>query len=75
MTAALNPCYRPPSKDDLSNTLIPALYCAEKQNVIQKLVQVSKAAITCDGWTSVAQDHYLTVTVHYTNEGHISKKC
>ncbi len=31
---------------------------------------MSKAAITCDGWTSVAEDYYLTVTVHYTSEGH-----
>lgn len=74
MTAALNPRYRPPSRDDLSNTLIPAWYSVEKQHVIQELAQLNKAAITCDGWTSVAQDHYLTVTVHYTSEGHIKQK-
>ncbi len=40
MTAALNPRYRPPSREDLSNTLIPAWYSVEKQNVIQELAQV-----------------------------------
>lgn len=74
MVTALNPRYRPPSRDELSNTLIPAWYNVEKQNVIQELAQVSKAAITCDGWTSVAQDHYLTVTVHYTSNGQIKQK-
>lgn len=72
MTTALNPRYQLPSRYDLSNTLIHAWYSVEKQNVIQELAQVSKAA--CDGWTSVAQDHYLTVTVNYTSESHIKQK-
>ena len=55
MITALNPRYRPPSRDDLSNNLIPAWYSVTKQNVIQQLAQVNKIAITCDGWTSVAQ--------------------
>ncbi|KAK0155324.1 Zinc finger BED domain-containing protein 1 [Merluccius polli] len=74
MTTALNPKYQPPSRDDISNTLIPAWYNVIKQNVIQQLAQVSKIAITCDGWTSVAQDHYLTVTVHYMHKGSIQQK-
>ncbi|XP_034035123.1 zinc finger BED domain-containing protein 4-like [Thalassophryne amazonica] len=74
MSIALNPKYQPPSRDDLSNTLIPAWYSVVKQNVIQQLAHVSKTAITCDGWTSVAQDHYLTVTVHYIYKGSIQQK-
>ncbi|KAF7203537.1 zinc finger BED domain-containing protein 1-like, partial [Nothobranchius furzeri] len=69
MCTALNPRYQPPSRDDLSNTLIPAWYSVEKSNLIQKMAQVNKIAITCDGWTSVAQDHFLTVTVHYIYRG------
>ena len=74
MITALNPRYRPPSRDDLSNNLIPAWYSVSKQNVIQQLAQVNKIAITCDGWTSVAQDHYLTLTAHYIYEGSIQQK-
>ena len=74
MSTALNPRYRPPSRDDLSNKLIPAWYSVTKQNVIQQLAQVNKIAITCDGWTSVAQDHYLTLTAHYIYEGSIQQK-
>ncbi|KAG2466455.1 TNPO1 protein, partial [Polypterus senegalus] len=69
MSTALNPRYQPPSRDDLSNTLVPAWYCVEKSNLIQNLAQVNKVAITCDGWTSIAQDHFLTVTVHYIYKG------
>lgn len=69
MSSALNPRYQPPSRDDLSNTLVPAWYCVEKSNLIQNLAQVNKVAITCDGWTSIAQHHFLTVTVHYIYKG------
>ena len=33
------------------------------------MAHVNKVAITCDGWTTVAQNHFLTVTVHYIYEG------
>lgn len=74
MTTALNPRYKPPSRDALSNTLVPAWYSVEKQNLITELAHINTVAITCDGWTSVAQDHYLTVTVHYSSHGHIKQK-
>ncbi|XP_041947892.1 E3 SUMO-protein ligase ZBED1-like [Alosa sapidissima] len=74
MITALNHRYQPPSRDDISNRFIPAWYSVIKQNVIKQLAQVIKIAITCDGWTSVAQDHYLTVTVHYIYKGSIQQK-
>lgn len=74
MTKALNPRYTPPSRTVLSNTLIPAWYEVEKQNVITELANVSKVAITSDGWTSLAQDHYITVTAHYSSQGKLQQK-
>ena len=35
---------------------------------------MKKAAITAGGWTSLAQDHYVMVTVHYTKQGKILGK-
>ncbi len=35
---------------------------------------MSKVAITSDGWTSITQDHYVTVTLHYVNEGQLRQK-
>lgn len=74
MMKALNPRYTPPCRTVLSNTLIPAWYEVEKENVITELANVSKVAITSDGWTSLAQDHYLTVTAHYSSQGKLHQK-
>ncbi|CAM4570071.1 unnamed protein product [Leuciscus chuanchicus] len=65
MIRALNPRYQSPSRDMLSNTFIPAWYAVEKENIKKELQDVRDVAVTADGWTSIAQDHYLTVSVHY----------
>jgi len=74
MCRALNPKYTPPSRSYVSDTLIPSWYGVEKANVISELKDVPKLAITSDGWTSLRQDHYLTVTVHYTSQGSVKQK-
>ncbi|KAJ8375440.1 hypothetical protein SKAU_G00060200 [Synaphobranchus kaupii] len=73
MTKTLNPKYNPPSRESLTNHLIPAWYDVEKGNLISELESVTKAAITADGWTSFSQDHYLTVTLQYTRKGQIQE--
>ncbi|KAK7893152.1 hypothetical protein WMY93_022304 [Mugilogobius chulae] len=57
--------YKPPSRDSLANRLIPAWYQVERDNLMSALREVSTVAITADGWTSLVQDHYLTVTLHF----------
>ncbi len=42
--------------------------------MISELKDLPKLAITSDGWTSLCQDHYLTVTVHYTCQGSVKQK-
>ncbi|XP_051811181.1 zinc finger BED domain-containing protein 4-like [Acanthochromis polyacanthus] len=72
--AALNPKYKPFDRLKLSDTLVPAWYEVEKANLISEQEQVSKVAITADGWSAVTQDHYLTVTVHYVWKGQLKEK-
>ena len=74
MTRVLNPEYNPPSREALANHLIPAWYQVERENLQSTLKDVKKAAITADGWTSLAQDHYITVTVHFVKQGKIIGK-
>ena len=74
MIAALNPKYQSPTRDMVSNTFVPAWYAVEKENVKRELEAVRDVAVTADGWTSVAQDHYLTVSVHYIIEGAMKEK-
>ena len=35
---------------------------------------MAKVAITSDGWTSITQDHYITVTLHNINQGQLKQK-
>lgn len=74
MVKTLNPKYKPPNRESLTNHLIPAWYNVEKANLAAELKEVSKAAITADGWTSFSQDHYITVTLHYIKNGQAQEK-
>nr|XP_046245767.1 uncharacterized protein LOC124059629 isoform X2 [Scatophagus argus]XP_046245768.1 uncharacterized protein LOC124059629 isoform X2 [Scatophagus argus]XP_046245769.1 uncharacterized protein LOC124059629 isoform X2 [Scatophagus argus] len=74
MTKTLNPKYQLPSRDELTNALIPSWYSVEKKHIIRQLLQVSEAALTCDCWTSLAHDRYLTVTLHFIMKGHMQQK-
>lgn len=69
MTKALNPKYLV-----ISNHLVPAWYNIEKENIKSDVGKVSKVAITSDGWTTICQDHYITVTAHYISEGRVNQK-
>ncbi|KAF3858796.1 hypothetical protein F7725_011997 [Dissostichus mawsoni] len=73
MLFTLNPT-TPPTRDCLTNQLIPSWHKIEKSNIITELSEVSYVALTSDGWTSIAQDHYLTVTAHYLVEGEMRQK-
>lgn len=72
MISTLNPRYQSLSQEMLSNTLILAWYAVEKGNVKKELKDVRD--VTADGWTSIAQDHYLTVSVHCVREGSMKEK-
>lgn len=74
MIHSINPKYTPPTRDYLANQLIPIWYKIEKCNLISELADVHSVALTCDSWTSIAQDHYLTVTAHYLVEGKMKQK-
>lgn len=70
----LNPKYRPPSRDQLMKTLIPAWYSEEKKQAVKELLGVTEAALTCDWWTNSAHDRYLTVHLHFVMKGQMMHK-
>ncbi|XP_060903078.1 uncharacterized protein LOC132980771 [Labrus mixtus] len=74
MTEMLNPKYCLPSRDQLTNKLIPSWFSAEKKSVIRELLHVSKAALTCDWWSSVNRDQYRTVSLHFITNGQMTHK-
>lgn len=64
----LEPRYKLPSRSHFTEKTIPALYRETKAQVMDSMSKASRVAITCDSWTSVATDSYLTVTAHYISE-------
>lgn len=40
----------------------------------ERVAKVRDVAVTTDGWTSVPQDDYLTVSIHYNKEGSLIEK-
>ncbi len=74
MIRTLNLKCQSPRRDILSNTFIPAWYAGEMENVKRDLQDLKDVAVAADGWTSVAQDQHLTVSVHYVKEGSIKEK-
>lgn len=68
-TNALNPAYHPPTRQHISNTLIPTLYekTLNKMRNID-LKNIPSLSLTTDLWTSASQDAYIAVMAHYINE-------
>ncbi|KAF3835605.1 hypothetical protein F7725_028163, partial [Dissostichus mawsoni] len=64
----LEPRYKLPSRSHFTENVIPALYNGTKAQVMASMIQAKRVAITCDAWTCVATESYLTVTAHYFSE-------
>lgn len=61
----LEPRYEMPSRPHFSEKCIPALYENVKSNIQATLSQADRVAITTDGWTSCANQSYVTITSHF----------
>ncbi|XP_046405072.1 E3 SUMO-protein ligase ZBED1-like [Ischnura elegans] len=61
----LNPNYKLPSRKTVSSTLVPQLYLSTKEMVLNTLRSVHSVSITTDAWTSINNDSFLAVTVHF----------
>ncbi|KAM3876933.1 E3 SUMO-protein ligase ZBED1-like [Diretmus argenteus] len=68
MLKILEPRYTLPSRTHFTDTAIPALYRETKAQVMASMSKASRVAMTCDSWTSVATESFLTVTAHYVSE-------
>ncbi|XP_037543305.1 E3 SUMO-protein ligase ZBED1-like [Nematolebias whitei] len=61
----LEPRYKIPSRQHITNTCMPALYAQVKSQVEKELAHAERVAITTDAWTSCSTESYVTITVHY----------
>lgn len=60
--------YKLPSKTYLRDVSLPKAYTELKAQLQQELKAVKYASVTTDGWTSRANDGYLTITCHFISQ-------
>nr|XP_017105340.1 E3 SUMO-protein ligase ZBED1-like [Drosophila bipectinata] len=61
----LDPQYTLPSRRTLNDVLLSNMYDDMTKKLKDILSKVRHCAVTTDGWTSRANDHYLTVTCYF----------
>jgi len=61
----LNPGYKLPSRKTVSKSLLPQLLNETKERVKNNLNNAQLIAFTTDGWTSINNDSFVAVTVHF----------
>jgi hypothetical protein len=57
-----------PSRSTLTNSLLPELYIEAKLKLKQNLSAGKWVALTADGWTSITNEGYPTVNLHYISD-------
>lgn len=61
----LNPGYKLPSRKTVSKSLLPQLLNETKEKVKNNLNNAQFIAFTTDGWTSINNNSFVAVTVHF----------
>uniref|UniRef100_A0A8D9FH44 Zinc finger BED domain-containing protein 1 n=1 Tax=Cacopsylla melanoneura TaxID=428564 RepID=A0A8D9FH44_9HEMI len=61
----LNPGYALPSRKTVSTSLLPVLYEKVHAEVVESLKFAKYVGITTDGWTSITNESFYAITVHY----------
>lgn len=65
---ALNPMYVPPSRQTLSQTIIPRLYNTEHALWQDKVKKASAVCLTTDCWTSRTRCSNMSLTCHFIED-------
>jgi len=63
----LAPNYTMPSRKTISNSLLLKMYESVLEKVKADLHDVTALSLTTDGWTSINNQHFIALTVHYVN--------
>nr|XP_043069341.1 E3 SUMO-protein ligase ZBED1-like [Drosophila bipectinata] len=64
----MDPKYKMPSRTFFREVMLPKIYKDLRKDLECELEGVQYVAITTDGWTSRANEAYITVTCHYVNK-------
>lgn len=64
----LEPRYKLPTRSHFSEKIMPKLYHETKVKIMASMSRAHRVAVTCDSWTSVTTESYVTITAHYISE-------
>nr|XP_017109319.2 zinc finger BED domain-containing protein 4-like [Drosophila bipectinata] len=64
----MDPKYKIPSRTFFREVMLPKIYKDLRKDLECELEGVQYVAITTDGWTSRANEAYITVTCHFVNK-------
>jgi len=70
----LNPGYSLPSRKTISKSIIPQLYEKTKDKIRVNLPNAQYVAFTTDGWTSINNDSFVALTVHFIDQTNCNLK-
>ena len=62
---ALKPRYQKPCRKTFTSVILPQLYAETKGSLLTELSKYQSFGITTDGWTSMATQSFMAVTVHF----------
>lgn len=65
---SLNPSYELPSRTTISSAMIPAAYERTHLKIKELVTQVESVCLTTDSWTSVNNDSFMAVTIHFIDQ-------
>jgi len=63
----LAPNYTMPSRKTISNSLLLQMYESTLEKVKADLNDVTALSLTTDDWTSINNEHFIALTVHFIN--------
>ena len=64
----LEPCYQLPSRPHIHNKYIIPMYHSTVEHVKTVLGNAERYSLTTDGWSSLANDSYISLTCHFIDK-------
>ncbi len=71
----LDPRHNLPSHKYFAETALPKLYIKVREELADQLTNVTHFSTTADIWSSRTCEPYLSLTVHYIDNGELKSKC
>ncbi|KAM4652186.1 E3 SUMO-protein ligase ZBED1-like [Discoglossus pictus] len=73
MLSILDPTYKPPAASFLAHTILKEMYIQAKMKMVELVKTLQDCSVSLDLWKHSGSLSYLTLTIHYVDEGFESK--